>query len=1096
MGQNGASNRRGVTLVQGRLAVRKPLTGWSQSCTAARVMVASRLIEFLQRTASSLLLLGRRWPRLPARLFCLLFPLVSLGVGCQHVFGDFEVAPAVDDTTNRLCRSGELRCNDEYLLACRSSEDGWQLESACLAADRCDSRGGHCLACTPGDVRCNGAAREGCVEDGSGWQALETCSEASLCNPSFCGPCPNLGDVRCAGGGGARGTTLLQRCVVNDGWQTIEECQSESLCALTASIAMDAPETWNNQCLPPGCPEPGALKCEGSTLYRCPQSQQTWVELDVCDSEALCQQTVTNNSDPQAGMLLEACESGCAPAGGLYCDGADLMRCRDDQTNYENLETCDEGLTCNPTLGACSGPCLAGEYRCNAARLEVCDSEQTWSLVQTCETRALCSANQDADSGVWSGSCAPATCGADEHRCDGETLVRCNDDRTEWVQDDLCANEALCEAENGRCRVPVCEAGVRRCNPSNPQQLEECNDDRTARELVETCPDDQACNPYPDLGPNCLAQCPGNPVRCVGATREVCSDATGRPVWSFDATCATEELCRCGVNGTCNLGQSGKCGAAVCGGTLPSFRCNGSLLERCAAGRHAWERSADCGSSDLCYAGDSTNAGSCLACPLAGEARCFQSQGAEVRRTCSANRSQWTSEQACSYGCIDDGTNDRCAVCFASELRCDQGGNLDICTTQEDALVDLLDCPYGCLNDSTGNMDECAACAAGESRCVSGNQRHTCSSDRRSLTLAETCEFSCLDDGLQDRCGECNDGDMECQGKNLQVCDGRVWKAEESCDLACISESSGADHCAEDCLPGVSDCVDATSRRTCKNDGSWASAETCMVACIDSGDQDFCAPACAPGARRCSGTSGQYQQCSAQGTWPSQSSACLSPTPACIGSGQCAACDPNTYAPSCNGATLRSCSTAGTLVDTPCTDACVVVGGSAGCRDCSPGATRCQDGNAYACSAQGTWPSSPSQTCGANGCYGDVPSAHCGDCAEGDTACTQTGGIGQGRICNAGSWVYSSDCAPYGCDDSGKQCAECMDGATRCSTAADPDGELSECDGGTWSAPKPCPAASGCATEQSCTMMMGSGGMTGSSASGSAGSSGSGGSSP
>src|SRR5262245_50805010 len=119
----------------------------------------------------------KRWPRvahLPTlgsvaasgsvsvktRLASVVIAIASL-FGCQFFAGDFDITKYEKEATG-FCKSGEFRCNGEFLLACNPEQTDWMLDRICPTAELCDSKLEQCRVCTIGDQRCDGAARQEC----------------------------------------------------------------------------------------------------------------------------------------------------------------------------------------------------------------------------------------------------------------------------------------------------------------------------------------------------------------------------------------------------------------------------------------------------------------------------------------------------------------------------------------------------------------------------------------------------------------------------------------------------------------------------------------------------------------------------------------------------------------------------------------------------------------------------------------------------------------------------------------------------------------------------------------------------------------------
>src|SRR5690606_38512868 len=102
-----------------------------------------------------------------------------------------------------------------------------------------------------------------------------------------------------------------------------------------------------------------------------------------------------------------------------------------------------------------------------------------------CETRGLCNDDNPA------AFCQPPVCqrgplSGTEFRCEGATLLRCNDQHTGYDAINTCATAGLCNAGLGfaGCQPPVCAPGETRCSGNFVQQ---CNAERTGFVNVEQC---------------------------------------------------------------------------------------------------------------------------------------------------------------------------------------------------------------------------------------------------------------------------------------------------------------------------------------------------------------------------------------------------------------------------------------------------------------------------------------------------------------------------------------------------------------------------------------------------------------------------------
>jgi len=947
-----------------------------------------------------------------------------LGVqGCHKIFGSFDIetksAPGV-------CVNGTHRCNEEFLLAC---DDGdWEGEQVCSTADRCNSGAGACRICEPNAARCNGAWREICSTDGSEWVQEEECRSAGTCDSlaclcpldpnAYCEPtCPE-GEVRCQAsdpGNPAAPSNVLAQCG-GTGWEEIDTCDTEVLCDRTVDIAMSDPGSFTGACMEPECNVPGELSCNGNILRRCAQGQQMWNQVDVCETAQVCELVVANTDAAMAATLAD-CVAPCSPAGSFRCDGQNVLQCSQDQTSEVVTTTCMDNETCDVDTGGCR-KCIPGELRCNAASLETCNDTYEWVLVEECATRALCSVTTDAGSGAMSGECLDPNCDAGDFACEGASLLTCNTDRTELVFDEECGSSSLCNDVDGRCDDPVCAVdGSLECTADNV--LQRCVDGRSRWDVVTECPVGTTCSNDPTLADPCLTECPETPVQCVGNVRRVCNDVTGVAIWTVERTCNSPELCQCALNGNCSAyNADNTCGEPVCGANLADYNCNDAWLQSCATGRDRWVDQMNCGSASLCSVDTDGNNGACLACPVAGEVQCYNSNTA--RRTCSPDQSEWINSQNCSYGCIDSGTNDYCAVCFEDELRCGTDGELDVCASDRQSLEDEQNCTNTCVNN--GNDDFCALCQAGESRCNGATDREECSDDLTELVHAETCTYSCIDDGIDDFCGTCQEDMQQCNGDDLETCTGGVWGGGMACANGCINDPGGPDFCAPDCDPDeFNPTCDDDTLQVCNDDGELVET-VCGGAtpeCLVSGSTARC-DECDPAefVNACSGDSWQRCVSGEITTTP-----CPGSTPDCIviaGEGECAPCDPADDDPVClaNGTTLQSCTALGDVETTDCSDTgdvCATIAGAPACVACNPATFDpvCPTTSTIqTCSTQGELETDP--------CPSGDPACEdgaCVDCIAGTKECADSETL---RTCNNSNVWVERDCSDDDqvCDDS------------------------------------------------------------------------------
>jgi hypothetical protein len=150
--------------------------------------------------------------------------LVLAAVGCQEVFGDFEVEPTPVPSSppgtgggsgggasssggqvSTRCSAGEGVCEDDLLRYCL---DGVWMEELCSSAERCDEVNVQCRTCAEGERRClDEKTPQSCDVENDRWVTEPACDEGKTCD-RVRGVC-----VKCEIDFGVCGsTTVLCRC--------------------------------------------------------------------------------------------------------------------------------------------------------------------------------------------------------------------------------------------------------------------------------------------------------------------------------------------------------------------------------------------------------------------------------------------------------------------------------------------------------------------------------------------------------------------------------------------------------------------------------------------------------------------------------------------------------------------------------------------------------------------------------------------------------------------------------------------------------------------------------------------------------------------
>ena len=884
--------------------------------------------------------------------------------------------------------------------------------------------------CTVGEYRCNGEYLLACDSAATGWSQKATCGSGALCDAKakHCTVCKD-GDFRCSGADRQQCATdgmswkTIQPCpaenlcsesscegCVTDGqldcsvapllrkcqagtWVTLDTCGSQALCEATTAYAGTSTD-WNQKCVAAGCEQPGTYRCQGSVLQRCPPERDAWTTVDTCANPELCDAAairVNSNADPNAAATLDMCKPACPTPGAFVCDGLTLTQCRTNQTAFDYVKTCAMDTECDPAAGDCGQLCTPGRFQCNGATLRKCGSDGHWVNSAKCETAALCSVSNDGVTGV----CVASPCGTADFTCSGAQLQKCRDDRTGYGDYRTCVSAPLCDAPSARCIEPTCpQPNAYQCFG---QELKQCSADQTQWVSKKTCAASEYCDASAAT-PGCSTECPANPVRCNGKVMERCTKDKG---WTTQATCATPDLCSCALTdpdgtgpltNTCALGLfTDGCGNALCGGSKAQFQCQGRQLQQCQAGRNGWDNTTLCGAANLCYPGEGptyTN-GYCLTCPTAGELSCNGST--TTLQVCSADRRTWVTPTNCALGCITaTNANDYCAVCQAGTAQC-SGATLQICPADQKQWNSKT-CNSAALCDRQNQ--QCDVCK--QTTCT-GQVLNKCSSDGQILQ-SQTCGTFC--DAANQRCNSCNPSS--------------VW-----CDL------------------------DTAKLNTCSADGQTITSVQCATAGLceskNNGDENIChPPACAVGQRRCDPTNlAVLQICNAQRTgWDlvatcasaalcdSTKTACVAPTCMPAGQKRCNLAQPETCKADLTGWASNGSACASSALCDKTTFACNP-------KACSAGDKKCMGAQPVICNADLTDFTPNGAVCPV-GCNNGA----CVACLVGDHKCNAAGTNSQ--VCNASQTGFIDDvpCGTAGCNTSTNACNPaliCTPNMFRCS---------------------------------------------------------------
>lgn len=1019
-----------------------------------------------------------------------LIALLSLFAACHSIFGGFN-----EEVLDCPSSPEKYRCNGEYLLERVAGEcTQWSKLDPCDTVEQCDEVRGVCLECArAGTRRCYGAERQVCAIDRSKWETVETCERRELCGPLECG-CRTPGELQCSIDENKQ--SQIRECMSNGEWEVVTNCANQEVCGVALEKARMNLLSWDRQCQPV-CTQ-NELSCDRSSLQRCENSGARFRSLGACASAAFCLQKASEgNSKPEVAATWVQCPTpDCGPPGAPSCseDGRVLRICKADQTGFDEFD-CPAPTRCSTNDGGACIVCDVGDAQCNGRYLEVCQADRSWRTEKDCLSSALCQLTQNETTGLRSGICRPKICESGQLSCgtdetpgagSGRFLSRCNDDLESWTRLGDCLTQQLCSATRTDCIPPECDTpGTLRCSTENERGvLQECPSGRDRWNTVTTCKAGEFC--MVDRNDPCDVSCPDPPFRCNGRFRQQCSPETG---WFDVSVCASDLLCQCVLKGNCEGGvNAGSCGNPVCGGSLAQFRCVGSGsrdLQRCAEGRNAWEDVGRC-EPGMCFSGTApgyTN-GACLVCQP-NETRCF---GGE-RRTCSSDQRGWMGETTCQHGCVENGTNDQCAVCpEGGESRCFEN-QLRSCAGNRLAFVAPgTDCPKDCVN--SGFQDYCAICSVGERYCAGsgpGSALETCLADRKGFGAPTTsCQYGCasqpsghdcvtctpIDDSNPctiDNCSQAGQPQNEPAAAGVSCSDGDPCNGEEICDgsARCMEgvplELDDENPCTDDACTSSGGVTHTPVRvgTACFDDNPCTADDACNAAGRCTGTETICSPSsechlagtCDPQTGTCSnpprpnGTPCDDRDVCTVGDQCSSRGSCAG-TPKCLPSAQChvAECNPTT------GACSNLPEALGAVCDDgrPCTsddqcDGAGVCAGTSACDDNNPCTT---------------------DDCGALGaCVYAANTATCDDgeaCTVNDR-CSQGACAGTPKSCNDNNPCTTDSCGASGaCVNTPNPAATCSDG-NGCTT--DTCNALGVC----VSDPS-CNDADPCTTEDTCSL--------------------------
>ena len=687
------------------------------------------------------------------------------------------------------------------------------------------------------------------------------------------------------------------------------------------------------------------------------------------------------------------------------CDGAKLERCNSEQTGFDLVTTCETAGECNVASGECRA-CNPGETQCSGADqrdfLE-CGSDHLWGPPQTCETKELCAASVSAalDNPDEPHACVPPACPAPgAYQCVSDVeLYRCLAGQVAWEYKDTCKSPELCtatiadptqaDANGGRCVPPVCEpAGTHRCvlQPNGTDTVLEV----CHADLLGWGYDNTCTLPVVcnTMPGECTGPCSPGDTQCNEGFLETCSD---RQLWDIREDCGSPALCKTELDPETQLPVSSMCIPPGC--DAPStYSCDGAKLLFCPPDRSAWQEVETCGSPALCKQAD----GRCdpIVCEPGGAVRCNPSARLE-HQVCAEDLTGWVTDTTCesTQSCNDSGSGDACIDECPEPSEVCRGNQRQVCTGDTGGPVwnVVATCP-------TTDLCECGL--EGGDDCLGG----TSPSD------GDICGIP-ICGGSAGPTSRCKSGDAH----TLETCEsGRNGWTESDCDITCKAQGNSA-YCAA-CDVGETECTTATSLRTCNSTSQlWNNATMCPLGCVEpSTGADYCA-ACADGDAECTGAGNNSLRTCDDATqlWSNASSCSLGCKQVTNGPDYCKVCAPADT--ECVSGGLRACDGPNGVWKnpTPCSIACIHPStGEDYCAECAAGEAKCMGAGLQTCDPDtGRW--TPPEACSVS-CYDETGNAdYCTDCVTGNAECVSPT---ERRVCDAaGHWPATPESCALGC---------------------------------------------------------------------------------
>jgi hypothetical protein len=340
-----------------------------------------------------------------------------------------------------------------------------------------------------------------------------------------------------------------------------------------------------------------------------------------------------------------------------------------------------------------------------------------------------------------------------------------------------------------------CHPGEVRCEGS---KLLGCGGDLRFVTL-EDCSSAATCDPSARA---CRPCTPGERA-CNGAELLVC-ESSG---WRSERECATPELCV--FPGDRSTGQ---CAPPIC--EWGEYRCDGSVLFRCARARDHWELLELCADEYHC---------------VVPEADAMASAGEGAH---------------CQPSCTDDCVNE----CEPGTKRC-EGFLLEHCNG-DGVWVDFEACSTPALCNAVDGYCIAPACQEQDETRCSGQNFERCAADLTHFELQQQCteDQACGPSGCSPRVA-CSEPSFNCRTGTLERCEAGEWKPYLVCDSPALCNATDGVCDPRECFPGTYACEGNQIYKCDRAGYNWVySGEFCPpgTMCTPYFDTSDIANACVP----------------------------------------------------------------------------------------------------------------------------------------------------------------------------------------------------------------------------------------------------------